>query len=477
MYLSLKNSTFVRFYDAIAYITHQFTHKDRVYDEIGKIFLQHLSRYPNSKTEIVDKLSHIFYDVDRKDLESDFDEFIDDLHLNGFINISEKLYPQEKGSDFTYRDFNLREIVINSYQEEKNSIGSSSDFLHNYFRENPTIFGVHFEITSKCNERCLHCYIPENIGRQDIDVDFAIDLLNQLRDIGTLSVTFSGGEPFLHPQFYKILKHARENDFIINILSNGTKIDKDRISFLRELNIAKIQVSLYSWDALIHDTITQKPGSYLITKSNIELLVKNQIPVQISCPIVKLNKDSYKDVLKWGKKIGVRVLSDFILMGKYDCDTSNLDLRLDIIETEEIIRAIIKEEDEYRAIFEKKQPEEFINQTAEIPICGIGVDNVCISKDGILYPCSGFQGIELGDARNQSLLEIWTNSPHLNKFRNMKRSCFEKCNNCEAMNYCVMCLVRNYNEHNGDMFKINTHYCDVAFLTKKLVEDEFFNKR
>jgi len=34
-----------------------------------------------------------------------------------------------------------------------------------------------------------------------------------------------------------------------------------------------------------------------------------------------------------------------------------------------------------------------------------------------------------------------------------------------------MCMVRNYNENNGDMFKITKHFCDVAFLNKKMVED------
>ena len=42
-----------------------------------------------------------------------------------------------------------------------------------------------------------------------------------------------------------------------------------------------------------------------------------------------------------------------------------------------------------------------------------------------------------------------------------------------------MCLVRNYNESNGDMFKVNKHFCDVAFLNKRLVEEyqEKLNKK
>lgn len=39
-----------------------------------------------------------------------------------------------------------------------------------------------------------------------------------------------------------------------------------------------------------------------------------------------------------------------------------------------------------------------------------------------------------------------------------------------------MCLVRNFNESNGDMFKINDHFCKVAFVTKRLVE-EYYDKQ
>ena len=48
---------------------------------------------------------------------------------------------------------------------------------------------------------------------------------------------------------------------------------------------------------------------------------------------------------------------------------------------------------------------------------------------------------------------------------------FPQCLECEARNYCSMCIQRNFNENNGDMFKINKHFCEVAFLTKKLHEE------
>ena len=65
------------------------------------------------------------------------------------------------------------------------------------------------------------------------------------------------------------------------------------------------------------------------------------------------------------------------------------------------------------------------------------------------------------------------NSEKIKELRKITQASFPKCLKCEARNYCAMCLVRNFNESGGDMFKINEHFCKVAFLNKKVVEEYF----
>lgn len=77
----------------------------------------------------------------------------------------------------------------------------------------------------------------------------------------------------------------------------------------------------------------------------------------------------------------------------------------------------------------------------------------------------------VGNIFKQSLKDIWENSPLLGIVRNVRQKDFPNCLTYEARDYCNMCLVRNFNESSGDMFKINQHFCDVAFLTKRLVEE------
>ena len=163
-------------------------------------------------------------------------------------------------------------------------------------------------------------------------------------------------------------------------------------------------------------------------------------------------------------------------MARSDLDTDNLANRLSLSETEELLRDIILHDNNYRietlsqkSISEEKS--EDIELFKKKPICGVGYDNCCITANGDVYPCAGWQDYVLGNVYKQTLREIWENSERVNALRNITQESFPQCMDCSAKDYCSLCLVRNYNESGGDMFKINQHFCDVAFLNKKIVEE------
>ena len=105
------------------------------------------------------------------------------------------------------------------------------------------------------------------------------------------------------------------------------------------------------------------------------------------------------------------------------------------------------------------------------PLCGAGINDCCITENGDVYPCAGWQDFVLGNVYEQSLKEIWEKSEKAAIIRKVTQADFPQCIDCDARNYCSRCLVRNYNECNGDMFALPKHFCDVAFLTKRLVEE------
>jgi radical SAM protein with 4Fe4S-binding SPASM domain len=474
MLVRQTKDTFIRCYNNIGYISNQLTKHDKNYNETGADFLKKIGRNAKNIDLIINELLLLYQDVSFEELKTDFIEFMEDLEKEGFIitgNTIDELNVKEPS--FSYKSGNPKTALYDFTNPDKNeAITDSSDFLYEEFYKTPQIFGIQIEVSSRCNERCIHCYIPnakKNSGT-DIELSLILRVLDEAKEMGTLQLTLSGGELFMHKDIEAILRHARINDFSISILSNLTLLTDKHIKLLKEINPSLVQVSLYSMKEEEHDAITLVKGSFNKTKNAIERLVSADIPVQISCPVMKLNRKSYKDVLVYANNLRTKAYTDFIMMAQADLNTNNLAQRISLVETEELLKDMLQFDHDYLDSTLQQEPKsKDIEKFKSMPVCGVGVDNICLTANGDYYPCAGWQGMVLGNAYKQSLKDIWGTSAELKKLRTITNGSFPDCVVCEARDYCAMCLVRNYNENNGDMLKITKHFCDVAFLNKKMV--------
>lgn len=480
MLIKQSKNTFIRTTKKYGYVINQLTRMDRCYNEGGADWLREIGRKPREIDEIIDKLITEYEDVDRSILEKDFLDFVDSLAKHRFIVIGEtEKELNEKDVDFTYDIDNPKTLIDNFYQETKEDVRENTqDFFLEEVQGKPMISALQFELSSRCNERCIHCYIPNGKKNHGFDMPLAKvkSILDEYEQMGGIHVTLSGGEAFLHKDIIEIAKYCREKDLKISILSNLISLKDEQIEALKEINVSLIQVSLYSMDAEIHDSITTVKGSFEKTKSAIEKLVAANIPVQISCPVMKANKKGYDRVLEYAHSLKIKAQTDFIMMARSDLDKDNLANRLSIEETEDLLRDIIEHDAQYVDHTLEKLPlsDEIkfnLERFSKQPICGVGYDNCCIAANGDVYPCAGWQDYVLGNVYKQSLSDIWENSDKIKELRKITQSAFPKCLKCKARDYCAMCLVRNYNESGGDMFAINEHFCKVAFLNKRLVEE------
>ena len=219
----------------------------------------------------------------------------------------------------------------------------------------------------------------------------------------------------------------------------------------------------------IHDEITQMKGSVGRSKNAILKLIENNIPMQISCPIMKQNKNNYNDVKEWAKKYNIHVGDDYTIIAKYDHTTQNLSNRLSIDEVEELINNIVDTDIKYVEKM-KKEIERKKNTPYDDYVCSVCNSSICIKESGNVYPCAGWQDNVVGDVKETSLKDIWENSEKVKYLREVKKQDFPKCIQCLEKDYCTMCMVRNANEDPmGDPLIVNEYFCEIAKLNKKII--------
>lgn len=481
MKIRLSVNTFTRFFYGKGYISNQLTRFDRVYNDTGADFLKEISRTPQDVDSIIDRLKVLYGDsVSREELTDEFMAFVNELVRTKFL-LAGDTEDELNNSDlsFSYAMENPKTLVKNFTQETKDIVDEDTqNYMLEATQRKPRLNGIQFELTGRCNERCIHCYL--NNAKKDNGIDMPLEKIKSIIDEFAanqgLHVTLSGGEILLHKNILEIISYCREKDMIITLLTNLMGLRDDQIPIIKEANVSAVQVSLYSMDPQIHDYITTIEGSFAKTKKAIEKLVAADIPVIISCPVMKANRSGYKDVLKYAQSLKCKANTDFIMMAQSDMNTDNLANRLSIEETEALIRDIIETDPDYRAYIEGNRPISEvrtldIEHFKKLPLCGAGINNCCIGENGDVFACAGWQAKPLGNVYKQSLKEIWDNSPVAREIRAVTEGDFPECLDCEARDYCARCLVRNFNESGGNMFKINEHFCKVAFLNKRLVEE------
>ena len=170
---------------------------------------------------------------------------------------------------------------------------------------------VHFDLTYRCHQRCVHCFIPETWRRgagpePELDTAQVNRILDQLASAGAFFLDLSGGEIFLRPDIFDILEHARRLDFSISIYTTGTVgLGRDEIRRLAELGIHGVLFSCYSLDPAVHDAITRVPGSWKKMLSSVNECRSQGLIAVFNCPALALNFPTIIDLQEFAVNEGI----------------------------------------------------------------------------------------------------------------------------------------------------------------------------
>lgn len=471
MYIKIRDDVLFRRYDEYGYITDnsEFGYRmlnderpvrgEKFMSQSGSVMFSVLDKYPKHIDDIVDELSKIFIGIDKETLKVDTIEFFQYFLDEGYLSVGKTL---EECKDRKA----LKENDIHEMGKSR-SIITTEDCVKNVFKANDFLRSIHIEIANACNERCVHCYIPHEYKNSVIDSELFNKIVEDGKKMNIIHVTLSGGEPLLHKDIIKFLKKCRKLDLSVNVLSNLTVLTDEIIAEMKRNPLLSVQTSIYSMNSEVHDSITKLSGSFEKTLRGLEKLSAEGIPLQISCPVMKQNRESFVDVIKWGKKHNIAVAVEPVIFASYDHTGRNLSNRLSLKEMERAIELEFGEGYAESLCEMAKEKESF---TENDPICSICRYSFCVSVLGDVYSCVGWQTNVLGNLESQSLQEIWENSEKIKYLRQIKRKEFPRCVRCEDRGYCTVCMMSNSNENqDGDAFKIEKFHCSVAKIIHEKV--------
>ncbi len=315
---------------------------------------------------------------------------------------------------------------------------------------------VHLDVTYRCNERCVHCYLDHEDHGEMTTAEIK-NVLDQLAEAGVFFLTFSGGEVFLRRDFFEILEYARGLLFNVKIKTNAVMIREAEAQRIRALGVDTIQISVYSHRAEVHDAITKLPGSFERSIKAIRFMRDQGLKVTIANVLMTWNLHDSDGLQKLADELGVHYTLDPTITPKMDGDTSVLSLRIAGEELPAVFRnpALVPNMEEFCA-----PPKPVTSDDLEGYSCSAGHSFCYISPYGDVFPCVQFP-LPSGNIRQQKFMDIWNHSPELKEVRSIKAKDLTVCSSCSHVSSCTRCPGLAYME--GSMRGPSSADCEKSY--------------
>lgn len=171
------------------------------------------------------------------------------------------------------------------------------------------------ELLPLCNLDCEMCYV--RLTREQVrqkgglrSTQEWIRIAEQMKEMGTLFVTLTGGEPLLYPGFQKLYLALRDMGMIVTVNTNGTLVNKDWVAFFAENPPRRINVTLYGANEETYRTLCHDQSGFEKACQAVHLLCQAGISVKINGSLVKANAQDIDWLIDFAKEQGAAINID-----------------------------------------------------------------------------------------------------------------------------------------------------------------------
>ena len=314
-----------------------------------------------------------------------------------------------------------------------------TNVIHQFCNENTILDALCLELTYRCNEHCIHCYVEnENYdATSELTLTEYKHLIDEAHLAGCFRLLLTGGEVCIRKDWLTIAEYAISKGMLVDIYTNGLALTENDFIKLCTLNINSISFSLYGGDAITHDKITGIKGSFDKTLQSLMMCKCAGFDTFIKSVAMKQNIHSIESLYQLGKRLQIPVKTSLIIAAKNAFDTAS-QYRINDIE---LYQKLIAMDDYYnnnKIISDTTDC--FITKALDTPTCSCGKNSLAIDPFGNIYPCNAYKE-KLGNIKTDSLLNIWEHSKKLKEIRNIRfRDVSNKCLSCPDIMYCPICI-------------------------------------
>jgi 12,18-didecarboxysiroheme deacetylase len=322
---------------------------------------------------------------------------------------------------------------------------------------------VVWNITRRCNLKCLHCYAhARNIPfDNELTTREGKKLIDDLAGFGVPVLLISGGEPLARKDLPELAAYAVEKGMRAVISTNGTLITPQMAGTLKNIGLSYVGISLDGMEE-INDRFRGVKGAFRSALKGIENCKKAGIKVGLRFTINKINVGEIPDLFKLIEENDIPRICFYHLVyaGRgsklVEEDLSHeesrraVDLIMDFTKKlhdqgkpKEVLTVDNHADGPYIYLRLKKENPERAKEVLELLKMNEGNNSGrgigCISWDGEVHADQFWRHYSFGNVKDRPFSEIWTDTsdPLMNKLKEKKKYAKGKCATCKWLDICA----------------------------------------
>jgi 12,18-didecarboxysiroheme deacetylase len=321
---------------------------------------------------------------------------------------------------------------------------------------------VVWNITRRCNLKCVHCYAHAKNTSFDneLSTEQGKQLIDDLADFGSPVMLFSGGEPLVRKDLPQLAAYAVEKGMRAVISTNGTLITPEMARNLKEIGLSYVGISLDGMEE-INDRFRGVSGAFRSALEGIKNSQAAGIKVGLRFTVNKFNVNEIPKIFQLLEEMDIpRVCFYHLVYAGRGTELIKEDLTHE--GTRAAVDLII---DETRRLFDKGKPKEVltVDNHADGPYIylrllkenperakdvlellqwnegnnsgrGIG----CVSWDGEVYADQFWRHHSFGNIKDRPFSQIWTDTSEslMGKLKEKKKHVTGRCATCSWLDIC-----------------------------------------